>query len=73
VNIGQIRITWPRVVGLIVGIVLGYWVFHTVYVWTLCSWYGHETGRETSYSMFLGCMVKINDKYVPRSELRVVQ
>lgn len=49
------------------------WIFHTIYVWSLCGWYGHETGRETRYSMFLGCTVKIGDNYVPRTELRVVQ
>lgn len=41
--------------------------------WGTCSWYGHETSRDTRYSPFLGCMVKVNTSWVPRNELRVVQ
>lgn len=66
-------ITWQKVAGLIVFLLGAFWLLHVIYVWSLCGWYGYETGRDTRYSMFLGCMVKINDKYVPRSELRVVQ
>lgn len=38
-----------------------------------CAWYGHETNRETRYSMFLGCLVETPNGDIPRGELRVVQ
>lgn len=38
-----------------------------------CSWYGHETNRDTRYSFLLGCMVQVGDQWVPQQELRVVQ
>lgn len=47
--------------------------FRAGFNWSLCSWYGHETNRDTRYSAFLGCMVKIENRWIPRNELRVVQ
>ena len=38
-----------------------------------CSWYGHETNRDTRYSFLLGCMVQVGNQWVPQQELRVVQ
>lgn len=38
-----------------------------------CSYYGFQTGREVRYAAFVGCMVKVNDAWIPRSELRVMQ
>lgn len=48
-------------------------VFRMGFNWSMCSWYGHETNRETRYSAFLGCMVQIDTRWIPRNELRVVQ
>ncbi|MNQ24770.1 hypothetical protein D3C85_379740 [compost metagenome] len=39
----------------------------------VCSWYGYQTDRETRYAPFVGCMVKVNDQWFPRNELRVAQ
>lgn len=44
-----------------------------LFAWGVCEWYGSETGRDVRYSAFIGCMVKVNDTWVPRSELRIVQ
>lgn len=38
-----------------------------------CAWYGYQTDRETRYAAFVGCMVQVDTKWVPRSELRVAQ
>lgn len=35
-----------------------------------CAWYGYQTGRDTRYATFVGCMVKTPGGYVPRNELR---
>lgn len=39
----------------------------------VCAYYGYQTERDTRYAVFVGCMVKVNDKWVPRNELRVTQ
>lgn len=44
-----------------------------LFAWGVCEWYGSETGREVRYATFIGCMVKVNDTWVPRNELRIVQ
>jgi hypothetical protein len=54
-------------------IVLVIFAINRAFAWGTCSWYGHETSRDTRYSPFLGCMVKVNTSWVPRNELRVVQ
>ena len=41
--------------------------------WGLCSWYGMQTERETRFAALVGCMVKTNHGWVPRSELRTQQ
>lgn len=38
-----------------------------------CTYYGYQTDRETRYAAFVGCMVKVDDKWFPRNELRVTQ
>lgn len=35
-----------------------------------CAIYGNQTERDTRYSMFVGCMVKTSNGWVPRHELR---
>lgn len=41
--------------------------------WGSCSYYGFQTGRDTRYAAFMGCMVKTSAGWVPRNELRVIQ
>jgi len=41
--------------------------------WGSCSWYGYQTDREVRYAAFVGCMVKVQEHWIPRVELRVVQ
>ena len=38
-----------------------------------CAWYGYQTERETRYAVFVGCMVKVDNQWFPRHELRVAQ
>lgn len=38
-----------------------------------CSYYGFQTDRETRYAAFVGCMVKIDDAWLPRNEIRSMQ
>lgn len=41
--------------------------------WGQCSYYGWQTGRDVRYAAFIGCMVKVQDGWIPRNEIRVVQ
>jgi hypothetical protein len=41
--------------------------------WGGCAYYGFQTDRDTRYAAFVGCMVKVNDDWIPRNELRVLQ
>lgn len=64
--------TWtlPRIaVGIIVLVAL-IPVVNGAFNRAVCSWYGHQTERDTRYAAFVGCMVKVDDHWVPRSELR---
>lgn len=38
-----------------------------------CAYYGYQTDRDTRYAAFVGCMVAVNGRWVPREELRVTQ
>lgn len=38
-----------------------------------CAWYGSQTERSTRYAAFVGCMVQVEDHWVPRAELRTEQ
>lgn len=59
---------------LLVGAVLfAIWLVFRLIAWGQCSWYGHQTTRDTRYAAFIGCMVKVNDHWVPRHELRTEQ
>ena len=58
---------------ILVFVALAIMALRTGFNWSVCSWYGHETNRDTRYSAFLGCMVKIENQWIPRAELRVVQ
>lgn len=41
--------------------------------WGQCSYYGYQTGRDVRYAAFIGCMVKVQDGWIPRNEIRVIQ
>jgi hypothetical protein len=58
---------------LVAAVVLGIWLFFRLIAWGQCSWYGHQTGRDVRYAAFIGCMVHVNDHWVPRTELRTEQ
>lgn len=49
------------------------WFVSRMIAWGGCSWYGYQTDRETRYAAFVGCMVKLEQGWIPRAELRVVQ
>ncbi|MNF75820.1 hypothetical protein D3C85_1760620 [compost metagenome] len=51
----------------------GLWLLSRLAAWGACSWYGYQTERDTRYASFIGCMVEVDGKWFPRSELRVVQ
>jgi hypothetical protein len=54
-------------------VVLLVWAVNRAIDWSQCAWYGHQTERDTRYAAFVGCMVKVDNNWIPRSELRVVQ
>jgi uncharacterized protein YfbU (UPF0304 family) len=49
------------------------WLISRGIAWGSCSWYGYQTERNTRYAAFVGCMVEVNGRWVPREELRIVQ
>lgn len=62
----------------VVGIALAFvivwlWFISRLIAWGSCSWYGYQTDRDTRYAAFVGCMVRVNNAWVPRNELRVMQ
>jgi hypothetical protein len=61
-------------VGLtLTALIVGIWLVFRLLAWGQCAWYGHQTTRDVKYAAFVGCMVHINDHWVPRSELRTEQ
>ncbi|KRV74525.1 MULTISPECIES: hypothetical protein [Pseudomonas] len=58
--------------GAAVAILLGWLVLRAI-AWGACSWYGYQTNRDTRYAAFIGCMVRVDQQWIPRSELRVLQ
>ena len=58
---------------IILAVLLTLWLISRLLAWGACSWYGYQTDRDTRYAAFVGCMVKVNNAWVPRSELRVMQ
>ena len=62
-------IVWSVLLTLAVGL----WLVTRLVAWGSCSWYGYQTGRETRYAAFIGCMVAVQGNWIPRNELRVVQ
>lgn len=59
--------------GAILAAILLLWFVGRLVAWGSCSWYGYQTERDTRYAAFIGCMVEVDGKWFPRSELRVVQ
>jgi hypothetical protein len=58
---------------IILAVLLTLWLIARGFAWGACSWYGYQTDRDTRYAAFVGCMVKVNNAWVPRNELRVMQ
>lgn len=58
---------------VILAVVAIVWTIKIAMNWAQCGWYGHQTNRDTRYAAFIGCMVKIDDHWVPRTELRTAQ
>lgn len=49
------------------------WLVARLFAWGDCAWYGYQTSRDTRYAAFIGCMVKVDQRWIPRAELRIVQ
>ncbi|MCY1559536.1 hypothetical protein D9M68_965860 [compost metagenome] len=62
-----------KIGGAILAALLLLWFVGRLLAWGSCSWYGYQTERDTRYAAFIGCMVEVDGKWYPRSELRVVQ
>ena len=60
-------------VGLLAAIVAAVVIARVVVSYGSCAWYGYQTDRETRYAAFVGCMVQVENRWVPRNELRLVQ
>ncbi|MFV3332196.1 hypothetical protein ACNFIA_14790 [Pseudomonas sp. NY15437] len=58
---------------LVLLVALGASAVNAALNWGSCSYYGFQTGRDTRYAAFMGCMVKTPAGWVPRNELRVIQ
>jgi hypothetical protein len=62
------------VAGLVLAaVLLILWLLTRLVAWGSCSWYGYQTERDTRYAAFVGCMVEVDGRWIPRNELRVVQ
>lgn len=59
--------------GAVLAALLLMWFVGRLIAWGSCSWYGYQTNRDTRYAAFIGCMIRIDDRWVPRNELRIVQ
>ena len=63
-----------RKIGGLVFVVLALlWLVARAFAWSACSWYGYQTNRDTRYAAFIGCMVRVDERWIPRNELRIVQ
>ena len=58
---------------VLAGMLVALWLLSRLFAWGTCSWYGYQTDRPTRYAAFVGCMVEVNGRWIPRNELRVVQ
>lgn len=67
------KINLRKVAVALVALLLLAWIIGRLFAWGTCSWYGYQTGRDVRYAAFIGCMVRVNDAWIPRNELRVVQ
>lgn len=54
-------------------ILFAVWLVGRLFAWGACSWYGYQTQRETRYAAFIGCTVKVDERWFPRNELRILQ
>lgn len=58
---------------IIAAVALLCWFVGRLFAWGSCSWYGYQTNRETRYAAFIGCMVRVDERWIPRNEIRIVQ
>lgn len=61
------------IAAVVITAVVVFWLVSRALAWGQCAWYGYQTDREVRYAAFVGCMVKVQDHWIPRVELRVVQ
>jgi hypothetical protein len=64
------RATPKKVAVALVVLLLIIWGTGRLFAWSACSWYGYQTERTTRYAAFIGCMVEVEGKWIPRAELR---
>lgn len=65
--------SWRRLLLAGAAIAVTAWLVSRAAAWGACSWYGYQTNRDTRYAAFIGCLVRVDTQWVPRSELRVTQ
>lgn len=69
----RIRVNWKLLALYLAAFLVTFWILGRLAAWGTCAWYGYQTGREVRYAAFIGCMVKTQEQWVPRNELRVIQ
>nr|WP_279577369.1 hypothetical protein [Pseudomonas sp. LA21] len=62
-----------KVGGVAIAAFLLLWIIGRLFAWGSCSWYGYQTNRDTRYAAFIGCLVRVDQQWIPRNELRVLQ
>jgi hypothetical protein len=58
---------------IVLGVISLFMLINSMALRGSCAYYGYQTDREVRYAAFVGCMVKVNEAWIPRNELRVVQ
>jgi len=64
---------WWIALAVLLTLIVLYLAGTAVYHRGTCAWYGYQTERDTRYAVFVGCMVKVDNHWVPRHELRTEQ
>lgn len=62
-----------KVLLILLALILGGMLLSSLASRATCSYYGFQTDRETRYAAFVGCMVKLDGEWFPRTEIRVTQ
>ena len=55
---------------IMVGVLVGVFLFKSVGGWVSCNNYKSMTDRQTKYSVINGCFVKTKSGWIPKSEIR---